>query len=325
MPRIARLNRPGAFYHVISCFIDDTWFLQDDEERSTYLRMFAHALRATDWVCFAYALMSNHLHFAMLAGELPMSSWTISVNGSFGQWMNARHGRRGHVFADRPTDFEISSARQGHAIAYIHNNPVRAGVVSRASESTWTSHRAYAGLTRPARWLDVANGLKRSGFDDGREFDDWVAAKSGELDRVQMNEIHRELRRRGGLELATPTDAGVPVIARPFAHVRPDPLAIVKAVVRSSGVSELALCSRRRVADAVAARRLLVHCAKRIGYCGSDIAALLGISEQAVSKLGLAPLDDVGSALRDRVLRQLEAEVSLVEGVPSSGRIRSVT
>ena len=38
-------------------------------------------------------------------------------------------------------------------IRYVHNNPVRAGVVERASESDWSSHRAYLGLAPTPDWL----------------------------------------------------------------------------------------------------------------------------------------------------------------------------
>jgi hypothetical protein len=38
-------------------------------------------------------------------------------------------------------------------IRYVHNNPVRAGVVARASESGWSSHRAYLGLASCPSWL----------------------------------------------------------------------------------------------------------------------------------------------------------------------------
>jgi hypothetical protein len=38
-------------------------------------------------------------------------------------------------------------------LRYVHNNPVRAGIVERASESSWSSHRAYLGLEFCPPWL----------------------------------------------------------------------------------------------------------------------------------------------------------------------------
>jgi hypothetical protein len=41
-------------------------------------------------------------------------------------------------------------------IRYVHNNPVRAGLAARASESSWSSHRAYLGLEACPSWLTTA-------------------------------------------------------------------------------------------------------------------------------------------------------------------------
>ena len=43
--------------------------VSDDDERRLYLRLIARAVAKTDWVWLAYALMSNHIHHAMVGGE----------------------------------------------------------------------------------------------------------------------------------------------------------------------------------------------------------------------------------------------------------------
>ena len=143
--RTARHNTPGVIYHVICQFVDKRWFFTSDREREHYLRLLGKALEHTDWLCFAYALMSSHIHFGLIAGREPLETWAKRVNGPFAQWLNRGHNRKGPVFADRPADFAIPSHRQLDLIAYIHNNPVRAKLVERAVDSTWTSHRAYVG------------------------------------------------------------------------------------------------------------------------------------------------------------------------------------
>src|SRR5437868_4699035 len=159
MPRSPRWSLPGALYHCIWQFVDQTWFIQHAEERERYLFLLGRALKRSDWRCVAYAVMSNHIHIAAIAGKRPMSSWTLAVNSPFAGWLNKQHRRKGPVFADRAKDHQIRPAREGAVIAYIHNNPVEAGVVARARDSRWTSHRAYAGLDPVPDWLDVAEGL----------------------------------------------------------------------------------------------------------------------------------------------------------------------
>src|SRR5882672_7702845 len=123
--------------------IDREWLIANDEDRALYLRLLGSAVTRSDWLCFAYSLMSNHIHLGFVGGRVPLGSLLKRVNSPFARWTNANVDRIGPMFADRPAAWEIRRANVGRLIAYIHNNPVRAGVVASAAESSWTSHHAY--------------------------------------------------------------------------------------------------------------------------------------------------------------------------------------
>lgn len=295
--RIARYTEPATCHHIISRFVDREWFFREHEERANYLRLLGRAVLQSDWLCLAYALMSNHIHLALIAGSSTLDSWIRRVNGPFARWMNLRYGRIGPMFAHRPKSPAVDSSDEGRVIAYIHNNPVNAGVVSRARDSDWTSHAAYAGFVEPPRWLAHEVGLARSGYPaEPSAFDKWVESQVGdEIPELELDLIRRTVRRRGAIELATPrlgTPPIVPLVARPFAHLRPDPRRMVTLVADVLGLAVDVLCSRRRDPRAVAGRRIAVHSGKSLGLVGSHIAAALGISEQAVSKISSRPLPD---------------------------------
>src|SRR5678809_1433131 len=89
--------------------------------------------------------------------------------------MNERLEGLGPIIADRPKMRIVPDADVGRVLAYIHNNPVAAGVVREPAASTWTSHRAYLGLERMPPWLDVVEGMRRCGVSgDAVAFDQWV-------------------------------------------------------------------------------------------------------------------------------------------------------
>lgn len=68
--------------------------------------------------------------------------------------VNDQRSGLGGVFADRPKSVLAHTETYGmELIRYIHNNTVRAGVVERAVESGWSSHRAYMGLVPSPPWL----------------------------------------------------------------------------------------------------------------------------------------------------------------------------
>lgn len=178
MPRIARVVRVGAVHHVIARFVDRSWLLSDDEERAAYLSRLVFALGRSDWTLLAYALMSNHVHLVLEAGQAPLQSWAKSTHSRMARWLNMRHRRLGPVFADRPYAEVVEPSGVPNVIAYVHNNPVRARVVSCAEESAWTSHSMYLGEAVTPRWLSVSRGLELCGYSTAQEdrdaFREWV-------------------------------------------------------------------------------------------------------------------------------------------------------
>ena len=302
MPRSPRFTTPGVLHHVISRFVDRHWYLTSARERDTYLDLLGRALRDTDWRCLAYCLMSNHLHFAMVAGHRSLDGWARRVNSPFAHWLNADHQRLGPVFADRPAVYQVAPEREAQVIAYIHNNPVRAGVVARARSSSWSSHPAYLGRVACPTWLHVAEGLRRAGCaNDPLTFDALVNRCAGEsLDEPDVATVRREARRVGAFEVGTPTvsdSVEFPIVSRPFVRPKPPVSNVVDEVAAHFGVARRTLSRRYARGTLAAARRVAIHAAAAVGISMSDVAAALHISRQRASKVALTRLCDEESAI----------------------------
>lgn len=98
--------------------------------------------------------MSSHVHLVVQAGNDPIGLLTKKVHAPFGLWVNKKRGGLGTVLAERPRSVLVHDETYGiELVCYVHNNPVRAGVVSRASQSDWSSHRCYMGLASCPPWL----------------------------------------------------------------------------------------------------------------------------------------------------------------------------
>lgn len=158
--------------------------ITDDAERARYLRNASRALRRSDWKPMAYALMSSHVHWVMLAGAAPPHRVFHPAHTGFAQWLNRRQGRLGPVFASRFRTIDVKGSDAAALLAYVHNNPVRARVVPHAEDSTWTSHRAMVDLDPAPNWLDVGMALELCGLPDNeigrRHFRNLVRSRESE-------------------------------------------------------------------------------------------------------------------------------------------------
>jgi REP element-mobilizing transposase RayT len=323
--RIARCLPATFVLHIISRFHERRWFLDSDAARSDYLRLLGRAMGRTDWSCLAYCLMSNHIHLAMVAGESALGTWSRAVHAPFATAVNRRERRIGAVFADRPAAHVIKGDDVARLIAYIHNNPVRAGVCARASQSTWSSHRAYTGESTCPDWLQVDAGLRRGGFDGPPGFDEFVGAESSTSGAFTADVVaaRGEARRRyGAIEAGTPivgSPVEVPLVARPFATIRPDPVELVETVAKLSGVAIEGLTGRWRRGPGSRLRTIAAHTARATSVPLSDLGSVLGVSRQRCSRLSLAPLDPAEQEIVVAACAELRwAKVDKVDSVPSS-------
>jgi hypothetical protein len=308
---IVRQAVPGYVHHFIARFVDREFVVNDDGARARYLDLLGRAMSASDWQCLAYAIMSNHLHLAMFAGATPAERWTRRVHPPFAAWLNKRLERIGPVIAGSSALWVVPPETEARVIAYVHNNPVRAGLVAHARESTWTSHRAYLGLARVS-WLATDVGLARLRVSP-EELDVLVDDDVGyRPEPEKIADIRRAARKRGALEVGSaiigaPTQ--VPLLARPFSHLRPHPQRVLEIVSDVTGVAVGEVRSRGVKGSAVLARSLAVHVGRSMGLSISNVSAALGISAQAGSRLGLRALDHEHAAAATVVRSRLEGEM----------------
>lgn len=237
MARPLRIEFPGALRHVIVRGNEQKAVFRDDADRIMYLARLAHYREKFGFRLLAYCLMDNHVHLAIETADAPLSRVMAGLQSSYTQYFNRRHARVGHLFQGRYKAFLVEKDR--HALAllrYIHENPVKAGLVARAADPAWSSDPYYRRGKGP-EWLDVDRllailgrtrlaatrayrRLMREQLDEPYEslaawgqavkgdakFADEAFRRVGELPVIRRNltveAIAREVARREGVDLA---------------------------------------------------------------------------------------------------------------------------
>ncbi|HTO86925.1 MAG TPA: transposase [Thermoanaerobaculia bacterium] len=155
MSRPLRIEYPGAFYHVTARGNERRAIFRDDADRERYLKCVARCRDRFAFRLHAYCLMTNHLHLAIEASEVPLSRIMLTLHGSYSQAFNRRHRRVGHLFQGRYKAFLVQKDRYLLALVrYIHENPVKARIVKKPEDFRWSSDRAYRRPSRP-EWLET--------------------------------------------------------------------------------------------------------------------------------------------------------------------------
>ena len=160
MGRRPRILVAGGIYHVYNRVSRGAHVFRDDEEVDRLERLLAATKERDDFQILAWCVMSNHYHLAVRMGEVALSRSMRTIHHRFSQSYNGRHRVFGPFWQGRYRSKYVDDKdylRQ--LIAYIHLNPVAAGIVKDASKYRWCGHREVLGKAVGSRLVDVDETL----------------------------------------------------------------------------------------------------------------------------------------------------------------------
>ena len=124
MPRRSRIDAPGALQHIVSRGIERRSIFEDATDRDGFLERLGNVLLESGTVCYAWALMTNHVHLLLRTGSIPLSTIMRRVLTGHARQFNRRHRRHGQLFQNRYKSFLCEEdAYLLELVRYIHPNP----------------------------------------------------------------------------------------------------------------------------------------------------------------------------------------------------------
>jgi len=164
--RPLRITYPHALYHVINRGHRRDAIFTCDDDRREFLHRLQLAVRKYRLILHGWCLMPNHYHLLIETPAANISRAMHAFQSSYANWFRIKHHLVGSVFQSRYKAVLIENTEYLiTALAYIHLNPVRAGLVERPEQYPWSSHRIYLGkvtdeMTTTGRVLTEAGGIE---------------------------------------------------------------------------------------------------------------------------------------------------------------------
>lgn len=189
MPRKPRLQGKGMIHHVVARGNNQQDIFTTDGERIRYLQLIERYRDRYRFTVLSYCLMHNHVHLLLRQDRAPLSVIMQGIQQSYTQFFNRKHQRTGHVFQQRFASFPcMEDAYLIALIAYIHNNPMKAGLCASADDYRWSSHRE---IIRPKDddLIDLQALLRLSGVSRAQFLREY-RAMLGEVDASDVEDLY---------------------------------------------------------------------------------------------------------------------------------------
>jgi len=298
MPRRVRLFIPGALYHVYCRTARGERVLSVESEAASFLETLRSIRDLHGFTALAWCFMSNHYHLVLRTREVPLWRSMARIQGRFAREFNRRHRYLGRLWQSRYKARVVDSERYyKRLVAYVHLNPVAAGLVTDPSAWEWSGHQVLIGRA-PPRLIEVDQALRGFGETAGEARRSYQQTVRAVAEACWLARGIRDLPWWADCEdmeeVASPTeseevcrfDGSRLEVEFPRLTVE----GVAAAYVRTRNVSLEELRGRGKRPDVVEHRIELTFIAVHdFGHPVSSIAALLGKNPGSVSRwLGLA-------------------------------------
>jgi len=116
----------------------------DDDDKARFIETLFNKKQEGGFLLPAFCLMDNHVHLIIKERMEDLAQSVKRIAVSYVYYFNKKYRRVGHLFQDRFKSEVIESERYLLSLArYIHQNPVKAGIVHDMSKYRWSSYSCY--------------------------------------------------------------------------------------------------------------------------------------------------------------------------------------
>jgi putative transposase len=144
--RQARKTSSSGLYHVIVRGANRQEIFHDDDDRIKFLETLQKVKIKAELKVYAWCLMGNHVHLLLKEGNESISVVTKRIGVTYANYYNWKYKTNGHLFQDWFKSENVGNVNYLLTVTrYIHQNPVKAGIVPKPHHWKSSSCLGYYG------------------------------------------------------------------------------------------------------------------------------------------------------------------------------------
>jgi len=149
MTRPLRLSFENTFYHITDRGNRREKIFYSNRDKEVFLKRLKEMLIKYTITCHAYCLMDNHYHLFIKTTKPNLSQGIHYLNSAYANWFRNKHQITGPLFQGRFKSILVDVDNYALMLsAYIHLNPLRAGIIRQLEDYPWSSYLDYSNLRK---------------------------------------------------------------------------------------------------------------------------------------------------------------------------------
>ena len=145
MSRLARTISESGVYHILFRGVNQQNIFEEASDFEKLKEIIEIVKQDLQFEIYAYCFMSNHVHIVLKeknCGDISLIMKRILTK--YARWYNTKHGRSGALIANRYKSVPVQIDEYFlNLIRYIHQNPIKAGIVDKIENYPYSSFIEY--------------------------------------------------------------------------------------------------------------------------------------------------------------------------------------
>lgn len=134
---------------------------EDYDDNIFFLNTLEHFAKENNISIYAYALMDNHVHLLVRGNNESLARFMKQISVKYAAYFNKKNMRTGNLFQGRFRSEAVENDPYFLTVLrYIHQNPLKAGIVTRLEQYKWSSYKTYVATTQENDFLDTSFALE---------------------------------------------------------------------------------------------------------------------------------------------------------------------
>ncbi len=158
----------GAVFHIYNRTLSPLKLFYNNNDYEWLLNQLIQTKKQIPSTIFSYCLMPNHFHFLIRQdGDIPVYKLFNIIFSAYARHLNHKLKRKGPIFEDKLQHIKIIDEKYLIQLAmYIHNNPVKAGIVSNPANWNYSNYNNFISKSPDKITSSEAMKVFEAYFDD---------------------------------------------------------------------------------------------------------------------------------------------------------------